>query len=122
MIQQSSILLRPDGMTQKDVLKIISFVYKYMLNNESSKLINDLEFLLNRWFGFTYNHSLNNENVVDLFSTDNILSFINSKYFDKYFYWFNGSVNFNDIYNLYKDVNLIVINKLKKNYSYKNVK
>ncbi len=112
-IQPSSFLVRPDGMSQEDVFKIVSYVVRRIVV-DNDRFINNLEHVLICKFGFSYVSNVKNRNVVDLFFTNNVRCFIFSKYFDKYFNWISkGNVDFDEIVDIYKKINNLEALKLK---------
>ena len=119
LIHPTSNLIKPEGMSNEDALKVISFIYSNYIYDKKYRLINNLEILLTCKFGFTSINTSNNENTIDLFLTNNLLNFIYSKYFDKYFNWYKRKVSIDEIITIYEKVNPEITLTLTHKYSYK---
>lgn len=120
--QPSFTLIKPKNMKTEDVYKVISFVYNNLIFNKTNRLINNLEIILTRWFNFEYDDSQNDENIVNLFITNDPLNFIYSSYYEQYFNWIEENITYEEVINIYKEINPEIAKKLEKNYSYKPLK
>lgn len=123
--QLTSILIKPKGMKTEDVYKVISYVYTNLIYNKNIRLINNLEIILTRWFNFTYDNTLDDdmrENIIDLFLTNDFLNFIQSKYYEKYFTWLEENTSFEEIINIYENIDPEIPKKIAKNYALKPIK